>query len=748
MATNGRPVTRINVNYGSLGTVAESRALSPVLIAPRYILHSHKEGYADSYLGMFDMTATEDKKLKNLPWPSVESRGTKVDTGSAKLYIKTPYIQINNTAISGTGAANSNKITLNEAIQGSDKSDSLGDFYVSVGDRVDITGTAGTVSAKVTGIGKTSTAAYVDTTPNKLNNTKSELVASGDFIGTVDCTYLVTIKEVGETDIVASVRALTGDYGYAADIVLGDTATAIGGFGVKIAKAAAASYTAGDAWVVSGICAKNTSSRIIYIDTILTSAETEPSCVFSSAKFSPEFVKVSDALTTTAGSVSVADNLEVVIGGVPYPVTAGEVYVDYREFVSEGSLSLVSASAQGVAEWAGVVDPQNPMGIMYGAASGVEGASFFLMATEGESAEDYIKAVNYVAQFEAAYAIVPYSNDPKVRAAVIASISKYASPEIAQFKRGWVASSVSSKVSVYPAEGETLLANMDAEGVVTLTSGNVITGGVAPGDFVVVYGDYDAETGSFEKAEYEIFEIVSDVQVRVYAGKDIQTSQIEFVRKLSNTDYAKAIAAEASSINAVRINMVWGDGVYALGYNNLPISVACAALAAQRSALPPHAPMTDMVVPGIITQDSLKFSDAEYEILNAGGVWVIHTNSDGNTVTYHQVTTRTDGTIAEEDSCVSNGDAVIRYFRSTIKSLFGGSMNVYDELIPTVESQLVATAESIKVLPFPEMYGPMLVNFTVNNIYRPDSNKGALVVDCDLEFVRPYAGGDFTFNLI
>jgi hypothetical protein len=75
-------------------------------------------------------------------------------------------------------------------------------------------------------------------------------------------------------------------------------------------------------------------------------------------------------------------------------------------------------------------------------------------------------------------------------------------------------------------------------------------------------------------------------------------------------------------------------------------------------------------------------------------------------------------------------------------------MNVYDELIPTVESQLVATAESIKVIPFSEMYGPMLVNFTVNNIYRPDSNKGALVVDCDAEFVRPYAGGDFTFNLI
>ena len=255
-------------------------------------------------------------------------------------------------------------------------------------------------------------------------------------------------------------------------------------------------------------------------------------------------------------------------------------------------------------------------------------------------------------------------------------------------------------------------------------------------------------SGLYEKTEFEITQ-VDETSVTVAGGIEISDScRIDFVRVRSTEEYAKAIAEEAASINAVRINLVWGDGVTALGYPNQPLSIACAALAAQRAALPPHAPMTDLVVPGIITQDSLKFSDNEYTIMNAGGVWVIHTNVDGETVTYHQVTTKTDGTIAEEDSCVSNGDAVIRYFRTAIKGMFNGSMNVYDGLIPIVRSKLVAQAEAIKAVPFPDMYGPLLVDFTIDDLYRPDSNKGAIVLKSTAEFVRPYAGGDFTFNLI
>ena len=737
MATNGRPVTRINVNYGSLGTVAESRALNPVFIAPRYILHGHKEGYADAYVGKFDIT---NNILKDVAWPAAESRGTKIDVSSASLYIKEPFVELNATPIKGTATVNTNEIILDEAIQGANRSDSLGDFAVSVGDRVDITGTAGTVNARITGIGKKAVEAYVDATPAPIKaTTTSSIVAGGTFSGGTDSYYLVSIKSVEKDATTLEVKGLSGvDYNYKSTIAGSENPVAIGTVGVTIALKAGQEYEVGDAWKVSAYATHESAACIVYVDRVLESTETAPSCVFSSNYYSPEFAEVSDALTTTMSTVSISDSVSVTIGGVARRVTEGEVYVNYRELVTEGSLSLVSNATEGVSSWAGVADPTNPMGLVYSVASGVSGASFLLMATEGESAEDYIKAINYVAQFETAYAIVPFSNETSVRNAVINVISKYAAPEIAQFKRGWVASTVNRMVDVYTESkgGGTLIGTME-DGVITLSGGNLIEGGVAPGDYAVL-----GET------EYEIYKINSDTAVSVYGGVNASSDKIKFVRKLSNTEYAKAIANEAANINSARINLVWGDGVTALGYSNLPTSVACVALAAQRSALPPHAPMTDMVVPGIYTQDSLKFTDAEYEIMNAGGVWIIHNDSEGNTVTYHQITTKTDGTIAEEDSCVSNGDAVIRYFRTAIKSLFNGSMNVYDELIPTVKSQLVAQAEAIRVIPFADMYGPMLVDFQVIDIYRPDSNKGALVVNCSAEFVRPYAGGEFTFNLI
>lgn len=748
MATNGRPVTRINVNYGSLGTVAEARALSPVLIAPRYILHSHKDGYADGYLGKYDIT---DNKLKNLPWPAAEISGTRVDIGSAKLFIEKPYVELNDIAIDGTASTNSNEITLTEAIQGDDKSESLGVFSVYVGDRVDLEGSAGTVAAKITGIGKAELPSFIDTTPAPVGETTSLISAGGSFIGSTDCVYLLTVSEVSDNGIVVSVRAIEGDSGFtAAAVELSATAISIGNCGIEVSTVSGETYKVGDCWKVAGYAKKATSSRIIYVDKVLSSAENTVSCKFSSNRYSSDFVKLDDSFTVTQDAVTVLDTLKAPVGGVSRKVVEGSIYVDYRELVTTGSLSLVSSIAEGAIEWAGVADPQNPMGMMATVARGVEGSSFFMLATEGTEPSDYVKAINYVAQFETAYALVPYSNNEEVRSALIAVINKYAAPEIAQFKRAWVSSTVSQNTAIYSKdnEGGALLASMSSDGVVTVASGNLIEGGVAPGDFLVVYGSYDQDTGSYEKVEYEVYRIINDTSVQVRNGKKIDTTQVEFIRKMDNVEYAEAVANEAKTINAVRVNLVWGDSVSALGYNNLPLSIACAALAAQRSALPPHAPMTDLAVPGISTVDGLKFSDTEYEIMNAGGVWIIHNDSDGRTVTYHQITTRTDGTLAEEDSCVSNGDAVIRYFRSTIRSMFNGSMNVHDDLIPIVESQLVAQAEAIKVLPFPDVYGPLLINFSVDEIYRPDSNKGSIMVKCSAEMGRPYAGGDFTFNLI
>lgn len=751
MATNGRPVTRINVNYGGLGTAAEARALSPVFIAPRYILHSYKDGYADGELGIYD---AGNNTLKNIAWPSVRTTGTKIDVGSAQLFIERPYVFLNAEGISGTGTVSGNKIALTEGVRGSDKSTKLGKFDVNVGDLVFLEGgtTDGasvTTTAKITGIKVSKNPATVTTTPTKLGDTKTDLSAAGTFTGKTDCDYLVKVVSVNTDTILCKISAITGDAGYVETLEISSTPREIGSFGATLAAVAETNYTATDSWLVSCSAETDGKQNIIFIDTVIGSDYAKPVCKFASDNYSDDFVEIKDGLVTSTADVTVADALNTTIGDFETQIAYGKVYVSYRELVTEGALSLVSSVTDGVLEWAGVSDPQNPLGLMAAVGANVEGASFFLVATEGDTVSDYIKAVNYVAQFEAVYALVPYSNDAAVRSAVISAISKYAAPEIAQYKRGWVASTVDRKSIVYKEDenGHGLLADIKADGAVEILAGNVINAGVVPGDYVVVYGNYNPDTGEQDKREFEIESVESDVIVKV-VGAPTGVSKIEFVRILSNVDYARAIAAEASGINAIRINLVWGDGVTAQGYNNLPLSVACAALAAQRSALAPHAPMTDLPVPGIITQDTLKFTDTEYEIMNAGGVWIIHNNSDGETVTYHQITTRTDGTIAEEDSCVSNGDTVIRILRNAIKSLVGGSTNVYDELLVRIESQLIAEAEAIKVAPYPVSCGPLLIDFSVDQVYRSESNKGVIIASCTAEMGRPYAGGDFTFNLM
>jgi hypothetical protein len=158
--------------------------------------------------------------------------------------------------------------------------------------------------------------------------------------------------------------------------------------------------------------------------------------------------------------------------------------------------------------------------------------------------------------------------------------------------------------------------------------------------------------------------------------------------------------------------------------------------------------MTGLGVTGITLTDTFKLTDAEYEILNAGGVWVVANNTQGVAVNYHQITTKTDGTVAEEDSCVSAGDAVVREIRRSVSSLTAGSVNVSDELIQDVRTQIVGTMSMIMSRSYPSSYGPLIEGYEILALGRPASNNAALMLRMDIDTPQPLLKGQVYVNII
>ena len=221
------------------------------------------------------------------------------------------------------------------------------------------------------------------------------------------------------------------------------------------------------------------------------------------------------------------------------------------------------------------------------------------------------------------------------------------------------------------------------------------------------------------------------------------------MRKLSNADFAKKIAAIASGIDNARVNMVWCAGnINVLGFSGVKPTVVAAILATMRSALPPHAPMSSLGVTGVVLSDIYKFTEAEYEILNNGGVWVVSNNSYGVATNYHQITTLTDGSVAEEDSCVSAGDAIVRELRNALSPIANGSVNVTDALIDVIKKQVLATMGGIMGRIYSDLYGPLVIDYEILKLERPESNNAAILMQMDIDSPQPLLKGQFYFNII
>ena len=765
MAINPIPRSSFELQFGVLGTTDQSRGLLPAFIAPRYAVHG-TDGVTESadngYIGTYG-EATGDV----VTWPGRAEADSTVDTAKAAVYAPNPVVTVNQEALSATTESTAlNKLTFEETVaagNGEIADIKLNGYSVVAGDKLKITkGGSDERVVTVVDVQASLEPAVVGTAEELTSNTGSgALTTSGTFIGSEECIYLVRVAEISEetevsgasgasgaagpdiSSIKFEVTAIGGEVGYSATLTFTEASVAqnIGNYGAKMAVDTMTGFALNDSYVITCSPSQAGARNIVYVNATLDAgwASQDLEVFVESGNVIGTSVEIAKAyVNTTATGVQLMEGAYVQFGGVSYALTADtKLFVSYRELLKSDTYKLLDVRTSGTADWVGQIVPDNPLGMMYGVANSIAPGSFYLMAVPDSSDESYQTALEYIGTFEEVFAPIPYDQNKVIQSTLVGIVNKYSDPYIAQYKKAWLTALTEESSVVYEktSNGMPLLGTV-TDSVLTLEApADVVAGGLKIGDTAVLMNVYDESLEAYIDREYKITSIVDSTSVGLSGAANTgRVAQVKFTRELSASEYAAALAAEARAYNNAWVNLVWCDSLTVLGYSNQPLSLLCCALAALRASLPPHAPLSDVTVPSVEVGNTLMLSDAEYETLNTGGVWVVRQDATGSPVTMHQITTLTDGTIAEEDSVVSNGASIARELRSATKK-FRGNVNVSDDLIEQLRADILAVFSQIAGRSYSAIYGPQLEDYEIVELKRDDANKQRLL--CKLSGAMP-----------
>ena len=765
MAINPIPRSSFELQFGVLGAMDQSRGLLPAFIAPRYAVHG-TDGVTESadngYIGTYG-----EASGTVVTWPGRAEVDSTVDTAKAAVYAPAPVVTVNHEALSATTESTAlNKLTFEETVasgNGETADVKLNGYSVVAGDKLKITkGGSGERVVTVVDVQASLDPAVVGNAEELTSNTGSgTLTTSGTFIGAEECIYLVRVAEISEetevsgasgasgaagadiSSIKFEVTAIGGEVGYSATLTFTQASVAqnIGNYGAKMAVDAMTGFALNDSYVITCSPSQAGARNIVYINATLDTgwASQDLEVFVESGNVIGTSVEIAKAyVNTTATGVQMMEGAYVQFGGASYALTADtKLFVSYRELLKSDTYKLLDVRTTGTADWVGQIVPDNPLGMMYGVANSIAPGSFYLMAVPDSSDESYQTALEYIGTFEEVFAPIPYDQNKVIQSTLVGIVNKYSDPYIAQYKKAWLTALTEESSVVYEktSNGMPLLGTV-TDGVLTLEApADVVAGGLKIGDTAILMNVYDETLEAYVDREYAITSIVDSTSVGLSGAADTgRVAQVKFTRELSTSEYAAALAAEARAYNNAWVNLVWCDSLTVLGYSNQPLSLLCCALAALRASLPPHAPLSDVTVPSVEVGNTLMLGDAEYETLNTGGVWVVRPDATGSPVTMHQITTLTDGTIAEEDSVVSNGASIARELRSATKK-FRGNVNVSDDLIEQLRADILAVFAQIAGRSYSAIYGPQLEDYEIVELKRDDANKQRLL--CKLSGAMP-----------
>ena len=343
------------------------------------------------------------------------------------------------------------------------------------------------------------------------------------------------------------------------------------------------------------------------------------------------------------------------------------------------------------------------------------------------------------------YGLVPLTRDPVVFDAVAAHIAQMNAPSINRYRVAWFTSEVPTQQAVISDalsdDSQIVLATIVDDPnqtgnqfrLVEITSGNAgfLEAAVRTGDKLRFQFETDA-LGNETYTEYEVDTVINESSLVLKTGPSSSQTvprRIEVHRTLTSADQVEVIQndIEPYSFDATQLaNLAAGQYTgYLFRYlpfgfvedagRRVPSYAMAATIAAARSGVAPHQPLTRTVLSGFSdVTDLADFSVNELDnIAAAGGFLVTKNPVTGDVEIRHAVTSAAiDDVNQREESVVSNLHSCSFQVVNLLDPLVGRS-NVTDALLAGIRGELEALGSFLLSANFSPTLGGQILDQTI-----------------------------------
>ena len=468
-------------------------------------------------------------------------------------------------------------------------------------------------------------------------------------------------------------------------------------------------------------------------------------------------------VTVNAGIVAYHPEWTSAGAELPLDVYAGNVYVEYREWLAALTDTVESISdVADLDQIAGQLDQDNPLkwGV-YKALSNSNGTVVkYTAVANPDSLDSWVQVLERLKGRDDVYNLVPLTFDRMVHDLWAAHIGAESNEVSNNWKAGFFslkAHPVVQLVGVGVRIGG-VLGNVVADDVlatlsddptatgtqftklqVTTSNGYFITNNVRPGDLV----RYNFTVDSFGESQYEEYvvdTILSETTMLLFTGGDVAVAvpqRVEIYHNRNRNEVAADVAHQGGSLSSRRVCGVWPDQVGEAGTVQ-PGYYLSAALAGLASGVVPHQPLTNVEVAGFddYTRSYKYFNETQLNNLAESGVWIVTEDKDGTPFTRHALTTDNLDLNRREEMIRRNVDSMSYLFLRRLRP-FIGRTNAQPGMVRRLTYEVTAVIDFLSNNGYTEELGSQLISGKIRKLQIHPLLKDRIEIVLDLVVPAP-----------
>ncbi len=448
---------------------------------------------------------------------------------------------------------------------------------------------------------------------------------------------------------------------------------------------------------------------------------------------------------------------------LPLPLSAGQLFVTYREWVSElcDEVNSISNVAD-LDQIRGQLDPDNPLkwGVFKALSNSNGTVVKYTAVCEPEDMDSWVQVLERIKGRDDLYNVVPLTFDKDVHDLFAA----YVTNESNEIANNWKAAffSLASRnrrmvvgegaeiagVSGNVIDGPVLATTADDPNAtndqytllqVPSGAGYFITNEVQPGDIVRYEYAIDA-FGETTYSEYVVDAVLSESSLRLYSGTDtpVTTPQrVEIWHNMDRNEIADDVATRAGALSNRRVCAVWPDQVGNAG-RLMPGYFLAAALAGLASGVVPHQGLTSVEVAGFddYTRSYKLFNETQLNRLAEAGVWIVTEDRDGTPFTRHALTTDNLDLNRREEMIRRNVDSMSYLFLRRLRPYIGRT-NATPGMVDLLRNRVNGIINFLKSNGYTQELGSQLIDGTIRVLRIHPLLKDRIEIVLDLTVPAP-----------